>query len=170
MTSVDSPFCIRKAVADDAAAVAALLDPYVPEGLVLPRPPADILRHIDNFLVAENDGGRVVGSVALRDFGNGLEEVRSLVVHPYSAGHGLGSELVRRAVSMAVGRGATRVFALTMRPKIFERLHFLQVGMSMFPQKVWSDCVQCPKRDACDEVALLLDLERHFADPEFQPC
>jgi hypothetical protein len=24
---------------------------------------------------------------------------------------------------------------------------------------VWSDCVRCPKRHACDEIAVVLDLE-----------
>ena len=26
------------------------------------------------------------------------------------------------------------------------------------PRKVWTDCVRCPRRHACDEVAVVLDL------------
>ena len=26
------------------------------------------------------------------------------------------------------------------------------------PLKVWSDCVRCPKRDGCDEIAVVMEL------------
>jgi amino-acid N-acetyltransferase len=31
--------------------------------------------------------------------------------------------------------------------------------MDLFPQKVWLDCVKCPKRDRCDEIAVILQDE-----------
>lgn len=150
---------ITPASPEQAEAISALLTPYVEQGIVLPRPPQDVRDNIANFLVAVQ-GDRLVGSVAVRDFGQGLHEVRSLVVHPDAAGQGLGSRLVASAVALAEKRGATRVFALTMRPRLFERLHFVQVDKAMFPQKVWSDCIKCPKRFCCDEVAVMLDLAR----------
>ncbi|MBN2451252.1 MAG: GNAT family N-acetyltransferase [Lentisphaeria bacterium] len=153
----DTSVAIRPGRLDDAEAVAALLEPYIARQIVLPRSAADIRRHIANFLVAERDG-EVIGAVAVRDFGGGLEEIRSLVVREAAAGAGLGSRLVAAAVELARQRGATRVFALTLRPGLFERQHFLPVDKSLFPQKVWSDCILCPKRYRCDEIAVLLDL------------
>ena len=155
----DQLAAIGPARIDQAEEIAGLLAPYVKQGIVLPRPPSDVRDHIAGFLVA-TIRERVVGAVAVRDFGRGLQEVRSLVVHPDVAGGGLGSRLVTAAVDLAQERGATRVFALTMRPRLFERLHFVQVDKSMFPQKVWSDCIKCPKRFCCDEVAVVLDLAR----------
>jgi amino-acid N-acetyltransferase len=155
----DKTISIVPARPEQAEAISSLLTPYVKQGIVLPRPPNDVRDNIANFLVAV-DGDRVVGSVAVRDFGHGLHEVRSLVVHPDAAGCGLGSRLVASAVALAEKRGATRVFALTMRPRLFERLHFVQVDKAMFPQKVWSDCIKCPKRFCCDEVAVMLDVAR----------
>jgi len=151
------PACIRPAQPADAEAIVGLLDPYVADGIVLPRTPAEVRAQAADFLVAQADG-RVVGAVALRDYGNYLHEIRSLVVDPALAGQGLGSQLVSAAVELARQRGARRVFALTLRPRLFERLHFLLVDRDLFPQKVWADCSNCPKRCRCDEVAVAVDL------------
>ncbi len=148
---------IRPAAPGDAEAVVGLLDPYVADGIVLPRTAAEVRAQAGDFLVAEA-GGRLIGAVALRDYGNYLVEVRSLVVHPDYAGHGVGSQLVGAAVELARQRGARRVFALTLRPRLFERLGFLLVDRDLFPQKVWADCIKCPKRCRCDEVAVAVDL------------
>ncbi|MDX9982426.1 MAG: GNAT family N-acetyltransferase [Lentisphaeria bacterium] len=154
----ESPIRIVAAAAEDAEAIVGLLQPYVPLGIVLPRSVEEIRQRHADFLVAR-DGGRIVGTVALRDFGAGLHEIRSLVVDVAHAGHGLGSRLVEAAVREAVANGAGRVFALTLRPHLFARLGFRQADMDLFPQKVWLDCAKCPKRDCCDEIALILEGE-----------
>ncbi len=149
---------IRPAQPEDAAAIVGLLDPYVADGIVLPRTLGEVSASASDFLVAEADR-RVVGAVAVRDYGHYLVEIRSLVVSTTVAGQGLGSDLVAAAVELARQRGARRVFALTLRPGLFERQHFLQVDRDLFPQKVWADCINCPKRSRCDEVAVARDLQ-----------
>lgn len=145
---------IQAASAADAESIAKLLAPYAEQGLVLPRPAAEIRAHAADFLVAL-DGDRLVGTVSLRDFGNGLVEIRSLAVARECSGTGIGSRLIREALVLARDRGAQRVFALTLRPRLFERCGFSLVSKDLFPEKVWSDCVNCPKVDCCDEVAVL---------------
>ena len=149
---------IEKAREEDAYKIPELLAPWVARQIVLPRTPEDILEHLGNFLVARRDGV-LVGVVALRDFGDGLNEVRSLAVGSGFEGAGLGSALVESAIALGRDRHAKRVFALTMRPRLFQRLGFTIVDKELFPQKVWSDCSKCPKRDCCDEVAVNLELE-----------
>jgi amino-acid N-acetyltransferase len=149
---------IRLAQPEDAVAIVGLLDPYVADGIVLPRTVDEVRSNASDFLVAELDG-RVVGAVAVRDYGYYLVEIRSLVVATAVAGQGLGSALVAAAVDLARQRGARRVFALTLRPGLFERQRFVQVDRDLFPQKVWADCAQCPKRCRCDEVVVALDLQ-----------
>ena len=149
---------IREALPSDAAAIAELLAAPAAAGLILPRSEEDIRSLIGNFQVAATDDGGLAGCVALRDFGNGLLEVRSLAVHPESRGAGLGTRLVEAAVRRARQVGGRLVFALTYRPSLFERLSFTRVDKEMFPDKVWHDCSKCPKRDFCDETALLLHL------------
>ena len=51
-----------------------------------------------------------------------------------------------------------RVFALTYRANFFCRLGFRIVSKELFPQKIWSDCSVCPKKDRCDETAVLMEL------------
>lgn len=159
-----SSVVIRTAVPEDAEAIKGLLEPYVADGTVLPRSTDEIRAAAADFLVAEADG-RPVGSVALREYGPLLVEIRSLVVRADMAGRGLGSRLVTAAVAEARRRGARRVFALTLRPGLFERLGFVQVDRDLFPQKVWADCRLCPKRERCDEVAVGLDLRPREAPP-----
>ena len=148
---------IESAREEDAYKIPELLAPWVARQIVLPRTAQDILKHLANFLVARCDGA-LVGVVAVRDFGDGLNEIRSLAVASGFEGAGLGSALVQGAIGLARKRYAKRIFALTMRPRLFQRLGFKVVDKELFPQKVWSDCSKCPKRDCCDEVAVSLDL------------
>jgi amino-acid N-acetyltransferase len=32
------------------------------------------------------------------------------------------------------------------------------VDKALFPEKIWSDCQACPKRDRCDEEAVLREV------------
>lgn len=154
---------LRPAQRDDAEKVVELIEPYVASGLVLPRTPDEIRGHLQDFLIAESADGGMIGCVALRDYGMGLVEIRSLAVYPSYNNHGVGTHLVAAAVALARERGASRVFALTMRPHIFCRLGFATVAKDLwlqeFPQKVWNDCQICRKKEQCDEVAVLLPIQ-----------
>lgn len=149
-----SDILIRPATTADAPTLSRLITTPANRGLVLPRDTAEICGVIASFQVAVK-GRDVIGCVSVRDFGQGLFEVRSLVVAPDCMGHGLGSRLVAGAWEEAVAQGALSVFTLTYRPHVFERLGFVRVDKARFPQKVWLDCVKCAKRDHCDEIALL---------------
>ena len=48
--------------------------------------------------------------------------------------------------------------SLTYEQRFFEKLGFEVVPKESLPLKVWSDCVRCPKRDGCDETAMVLTL------------
>jgi amino-acid N-acetyltransferase len=147
---------LRQATALDAEAIGACIEPYAAAGLILARPLDELRELAGNFVVAE-DGSGIVGCVALRDYGDGLQEVRTLVVRDDRQGKGLGSHLVGEAVDRARARQARRVFTLTRRPRLFLLQGFRIVPKDLFPQKVWSDCAACPIRDCCDEVAMLLE-------------
>lgn len=157
-TTLEPTIHIGPARDQDPDAIAALLVPYVEQKIVLPRSPDDIRRHLPNFLAARLNDDEVVGSIALRDFSDGLQEIRSLVVRRDFAGKGLGTLLIQAAIDMARARQAKKIFTLTVRPNLFLRLGFVSAPMSDFPEKVWSDCLACPKRHCCDEVALVLPI------------
>jgi amino-acid N-acetyltransferase len=48
--------------------------------------------------------------------------------------------------------------SLTYEQAFFEKLGFEVVNKDTLPLKVWSDCVRCPKRDGCDEIAMVRTL------------
>ena len=151
---------IRPAAVDDALAIYALLATFSTEGKLLPRPVADIQARIANFLVAEQNG-MIAACGALRDFGNNLNEIRSLAVRRDLAGQGIGSRLVKALLEKAVERtGGERghVFALTYRVDFFKRLGFRVIDKYTFPPKIWSDCCVCPRKDHCDETAVVIDI------------
>ena len=154
---------VRKAVADDVPAIHALLERYADLGIVLRRSREDILHYLANFFVAENQGG-VCACAAVRDFGNDLLEVRSLVVAPELQGRGIGRQLVAGVISaLDASRGTWRLFTLTKEPAFFGKLGFRVVEREMFPEKIWSDCRNCPKNTCCDEVALIVTSDDYRA-------
>lgn len=141
----------------DCEAVANVIRDGAQRGFLLLRTAQDIADYRDNFRLARVDGD-IAGCVALRDFGNGLEEIRTLTVLEQFCGMGVGSQLIQGALELARGRGAATVFALTLRDTLFLRNGFQRADKAEFPQKVWADCRLCPRRDACDEIAVAVEL------------
>jgi len=159
MTTLD----IRKATAEDVPAIHALLEHYADLGIVLRRSREDILHYLANFYVAVNADG-VCGCSAVRDFGNDLLEIRSLVVAPEHQGRGIGRAIIGAMLrDVDAARPHWRVFTLTGQPEFFGKVGFRTVRREMFPEKIWSDCRNCPKHTCCDEVALIVTSEDYRA-------
>lgn len=149
---------VRAAAPEDVNFIYELLAGYAKERLLLPRPHLDLLERIGNFLIAEVEGEQA-GCCALRDYGGGLYEVRSLAVAKKFLNRGIASEMVLCHMERLRKKGVpARLFALTYRDAFFNRLGFRIVDKSMFPEKIWSDCAICPKKDHCDETAVLTEL------------
>jgi len=148
---------IRKAEEKDIPAIYQLLEHYAKQQIVLSRNQEDIKYYLANFVVAESTSG-ILGCAAVRDFGNELLEVRSLAVTPEMVGKGTGKAMVQEIIRLLKEqRSRFRLFALTYQTKFFMNLGFHRVDKHMFPEKIWSDCVKCPKKDRCDEDALLFE-------------
>lgn len=155
------PLTIRKAVATDATAIHELLEFYAQKKIVLARSVDDILYHLKNFTVAIDEQGKLSGCVAVRAFGNQLFEVRSLVVATDLQRGGVGKKMVKMAIArMQEEYEEYQLFALTLVPEFFYKLGFELVDREMFPEKIWSDCLLCPKHDCCDEIAVLYKYSR----------
>jgi amino-acid N-acetyltransferase len=147
---------IRRARADEVLEILALFDGEVKAGRMLPRNADEMIRQIENWMVAV-DGDTVVGCVSLVFFTDELCELRSLAVRPEYRGGGLGGRLIRMAVEMARVRGMRRVLTLTRAVRVFELNGFVRDLVGNYPEKVWKDCTSCPLRARCDEVALIYD-------------
>ena len=148
---------LRRAELADVPGIARLMADFVNQGVLLPRPIGELYQCIREFHVA-TIGGEVVACGALRLLWEDLGEVRSLAVRPDQRGKGLGVALVDAVVADARSLGLPRVIALTREVPFFESCGFTQATRESLPRKVWTDCVQCPRRHACDEIAMVLDL------------
>ena len=154
---------LRRATVGDVPGIAGVMAPYVVDGVLLPRPVSELYQCVREFWVVERAGATsaadaIVACAALRLLWRDMGEVRSLAVRPDAHGQGLGAALVEAVVSDARALGLPRIIALTREVAFFERSGFRVEQRESIPRKVWTDCVRCPKRHACDEVAVTFDL------------
>ena len=148
---------VRKARMGDIRAIHALLMTSSADGLLLPRSLTDLYGHLRDFFVVEGDGA-TVGCGALSIIWENMAEVRSLAVAAHARRKGCGRLIVEACVSDARGLDIHRLFALTYQLPFFNALGFSVVEKEVLPQKVWVDCVHCPKFPDCDETAVLLEI------------
>jgi amino-acid N-acetyltransferase len=154
-----SEIIVRHAELKDVQRICELLKIYSEQHIVLARDEADVTFYLKNFTVCEIDGV-VQGCAALRDFGNELYEVRSLVVAPDMKGRGIGRKMIEYQLKVFADTVKTvRIFALTYQVEFFRRMGFNVVEKELFPEKIWSDCVKCAKREKCDEIAVLYEIQ-----------
>ncbi len=149
---------IRHAVVADAVAICALVNEYAERDRMLHRSLESVYEALREFLVVEAPHGRIVGCCALDVFWADLAEIKSLAVAPGYARRGLGGRIVAGAVEDARRLGVRRVFALTYEEAFFARQGFAIIDRDTLPEKVWRECITCPKADACDEIAMVMDL------------
>ncbi|GIP51662.1 N-acetyltransferase [Paenibacillus vini] len=144
----------RQATIEDVEPIYIMIENYSRQGIMLPRSRAVLERQIHDFVVAEIDG-IVVGCGSLCKLGEELVEIRSLGIAEGYKGRGLGSMLVEQLVHEAKKRSLFKVMALTYEVSFFLKNGFTVVEKEIFPEKVWTDCVNCAKQHACDEIAVL---------------
>ena len=149
---------IRPAGRPDADAIGRLVAANVGPGLLLPRSPADILRHVSRFLVATR-GGAVIGCGELAPLSPTTSEVRSLVVATGERGAGIGARLLAAVVAGGRGQGAARVCAFTHVPRAFVAQGFSIVPHTWLPEKIMTDCQGCEWFRRCAQYAVVIELD-----------
>ncbi len=154
---------IRPARAEDVEAMRALIDTYAAQDLMLSRSPEFLLQNLRDYVIADDAG--FAGCCALAVLTRDLAEVRSLAVRPETSGRGVGKALVDACVEQAKALGLRRVFALTLVPEFFERCGFTLISLGRLPEKSAAECPVCPKRFACDEQAMLINLDGTKPEP-----
>src|SRR2546421_2521238 len=148
---------IRTATIHDVPRMQAIINSHAELGKMLFKSYAQLYETLRDFAVFEQDDN-VVGVVALSIIWSDLAEVRSLAVDDHFRGQGIGRRLVQWCVDEAKRLGIRRLMSLTYEQTFFEKLGFAVVDKDALPLKVWSDCVRCPKRDGCDEIAMVRTL------------
>jgi len=145
---------IRKAKISDLRYVQKLINDYARKEEMLPRSLNELYETVRDFVVCE-EHGNICGACALHIMWEDLAEIRSLAVDRHYQKRGVGKKLVRRCLKEAGALGIKKVFALTYCPEFFKKLGFTDTDKASLPQKIWGDCLRCPRFPECNEHAVI---------------
>ncbi len=149
---------IQPAVEEYIVEIAALVNGFAAENVMLPRTEESILQSLPDWVVAVGGGAQLLGCGSLVSLTEQLVEIRSLAVAQAGQGKGIGRRIVEELVLMATARGYAQICALTLEEGFFEKLGFEVVDRWSISPKLWQDCIYCPKFHHCDEVAVARSL------------
>ncbi|MFT4235909.1 MAG: amino-acid N-acetyltransferase [Microbacterium sp.] len=149
-----SEFRVREAVAADMTAVHRMLEPFVARRILLGKDLAVLYGATQEFVVAEDGHGRVIGCGALHVMWEDLGEVRTLLVEEEWLHHGVGRSLVEALEVNARQLGLTRLFCLTFETAFFTRRGFAPIGEHVVSPDVYAQLLRSPD----EGVAEFLDL------------
>ncbi len=148
---------IRKAKISDLKQVHKLINEFAKKEQMLPRSLNELYETVRDFFVCEYNGN-IYGVCALHIMWEDLAEIRSLAVDIKYQGRGIGKKLVNRCLKEAKELGIKKIFALTYNTEFFKKMGFKDIDKSSLPQKIWGDCLRCPKFPECDEYAVIINL------------
>ncbi len=154
----DHKVICRNATVEDVEPLYLMIEEYAQRGIMLPRSRQALTRQIDQFVIAELDG-KFIGCGSLFRLGADLVEVRSIGLRDEGKGKGVGSMILEKLTEEARRQKIPKIMALTYAVDFFLRNGFSVVEKEIFPEKVWTDCVNCKKQHCCDEIAVLKKLD-----------
>ena len=144
----------REAILPDAEHIYRLISSYSGDGTLLPRSLPEICENVRDFIVLEREG-EIVGCGALHLYGPHLAEIRSITVDRKHQKGGYGRLLVEALLDQADRHRVGCICLFTRTPEFFARLGFTEAVRESLPDKINKDCVNCPRLNNCDEVAMV---------------
>ncbi|MDF1477473.1 amino-acid N-acetyltransferase [Leifsonia sp. H3M29-4] len=149
-------FTVRPARTSDVPAIQALIEPLVQRRILLGKDRVVFYEALQEFRVAEDDGGRLIGCGALHVIWDDLAEVRTLAVEESWLRKGVGHALLERIEDDARELGVTKLFCLTFETGFFGRHGFEPIGEELVSPDVFAQLALSPD----EGVAEFLDLAR----------
>lgn len=149
-----SAFTVRHARATDVPSIYRMLEPYVQRRILLGKDIVVLYEAVQQFVVAEDEQGRVIGCGALHVMWQDLGEIRTLIVADDWLHHGVGRAIVEALEQDARALGLSRLFCLTFEVDFFTRRGFEPIGEHVVDPDVYAQLVRSPDQG----VAEFLDL------------
>ena len=137
---------VRRARTADVGPIAALVNGFAAEDVMLPRTPEQVALALDDYVVATDAHGRLLACGALREYSPSVAELVSLAVAREAQGLGLGRLIVAEVERLALKRGFTSLFAHTVSPHFFEAVGYAAVDRTLFPEKCARPQTTCVRR------------------------
>lgn len=156
MTLGDRKITVRPARTADVHSIKSLVDLYTNDRRLLAKARVTLYEDVQEFVVATNETGQLLGCGALHVMWEELAEVRTLAVAAEATGLGIGSLILTELLRRARDLGVARVFCLTFEKRFFEKHGFTEIEGTPVSHAVFEQLLQ-----SYDEgVAEFLDLER----------
>lgn len=148
---------IRPARTQDVAVIRSMVQPLATDRVLLDKDKVAYYEAIQEFLMAENADGEIVGFGALHVMWEDLAEVRTLATVDAFQGQGVGGIVLNALLDKAKELGVQHVFCLTFETSFFKRHGFeIMDDQSVLEPDVFSQLLL-----STDEgVAEFLDLAR----------
>jgi len=152
---------LRTADASEARKLHALIQANLEEGHLLPRTLHELTKHASRFVVAVR-GRRIVGCAELAPLSTHVAEVRSLAVDVSARGARVGVMIVDELRRRARREGFEKLCAFTHVPRYFIHIGFSIVPHLWVPEKIFTDCVNCPQFRKCGQYAMVVPIDSAF--------
>lgn len=149
-------FTVRPARTADVSAIKELVEPLVQRRILLGKERVLFYEAVQEFRVAIDETGTLIGCGALHVMWEDLGEVRTLAVADDWLHHGVGHALLTDIEQRARDLGLTRLFCLTFETDFFGHHGFEAIGEDIVAPDVYSELV----RSADEGIAEFLDLSR----------
>lgn len=125
----------RAMTRDDIPAVLSLMNPFVENGILLPRSSEELEQQVGDFVVYEIDGG-LRACAALHGYPESMGEIAGIAVDEAYAHMGIGPKLMDLLVARGKERGFRSLFVLTTQTADwFERFGFKSCEIDRMPSK-----------------------------------
>ena len=145
---------IRRATTHDIVGISELIQPLVDRNVLLRKELVTLYEAVQEFRVAVDERGQLVGCGALHVLWRDLGEVRTIATADSVRGTGVGHVILDRLMADARQRGLERLLCLTCETGFFERHGFVSVG----EQIVDAETYEMMRRSPDEGVAEFLDL------------
>ena len=137
--------------------IQTLLDPFVQRRILLGKDLVVLYEAVQQFLVAEDEHGRLIGCGALHVMWEDLGEVRTLIVADDWLHHGVGRAIVEGLEASARALGLSRLFCLTFEVDFFAGHGYAEIEEGVVVSAdIYTELLRSPD----DGVAEFLDLAR----------
>jgi amino-acid N-acetyltransferase len=149
-------FSVRHARTSDVPLIQALVEPQVQGRVLLGKELVDLYESVQEFRVAEDTDGKLIGCGALHVMWQDLGEVRTLAVADDWRHQKVGHALLEFVEQDARALGLSRLFCLTFETAFFGGHGFEPMGEQPIDQELYAQLV----RSSDEGVAEFLDLAR----------
>lgn len=147
---------IRRARTADIRGIRRLVAPLAERRVLVAKDAVTYYEGVQEFRVAEDEDGTIVGCGALHVMWEDLAEIRTLAVATDHLGSGLGGQILEGLVDDARELGVQRLFCLTFETQFFTRHGFEPIEGQAVTADVYAELL----RSYDEGVAEFLDLER----------